>query len=729
MQVRVSRVSRNGRTYEYAQLVESYRRESDGMPTHRVVANLGALSATEIENLRTALAAGRAGKRVVVARTVATRPAKVALSLRYLDVAVLLELWRRWGLPEILTEVLSQGASDVCPADVVAALAIQRCVAPDSKLAATRWFPRSALPELLGIVPDAFNNTRLHRVLDDLERSEGALMARLPRRYEERDGDFVAMFLDTTDTWFVGQGPSLAKRGKTKEGMMQRKIGIALLCNQAGYPLRWEVLPGTAADAVTMPAVLRSIAGLSWAAEAPVVLDRAVGKTAQIRELLATELRFLTALTVSEFSSYAPALPHERFASFELHGEDKEQIAHDAAAALERAETAGMTKIKDDLLVKDFGLVERQVEAAHPDAPRPPATTTQMAMRHCLDIEQAVADGRHQSFAAAGRALGLQPSLSRKYRRLGQLPADVQRQILDGKAAARSLGQLLRIVDLQDAEAQRDAFDALIASSSAQVAPSSDEQRAGDKPSGDAGCTTIQVRVVAYFNPERFIHERLRAAKNLAEIETFVKELNQRLSRPHSKLTQTSTLAAIDGLLRRHELLDCFEVNLKPHELPAPARPLLQVELRLDEQRWAARRRYDGFSVLVAHPELAHTPEELCQLYRAKDAVEKDFKAIKGLLQVRPVHHREDHKVRAHVTICMLALLLERTLDQRLGDLATAEAAIEILEGCRLNRYAASGTPTYSVTAADPEQAAILRRLRMLPLADDDEIADRITPR
>lgn len=735
MQLRVSRVSRNGKTYEYAQLVESYRREGDGVPMHRVVASLGTLSAVEIENLRTALAAGRSGKRVVVARTAPGRVTKVAASLRYLDVAVLLELWRAWELPELLSEVLPHGASEVVPADVVAALAIQRCVSPGSKLSATRWFPRSALPELLGIAPDAFNNTRLHRVLDALEKSEVALMAKLPRRYQEREGDFLAMFLDTTDTWFVGHGPALAKRGKTKEGMIQQKIGIALLCNHAGYPLRWQVLPGTAADAVTMPAMLRSIAGLSWAAQAPVVLDRAVGKTAQIRELFATELRFVTALTVSEFSSYAPSLPHKPFASLDTHGEGEEHIARDVAAALKCAESAGMSKVEDDLLVLDLGFVERDVDGTTSDPSHRTTTTTQLAMQMCHEIEQAVADGRQQSFAAAGRALGLRRSVASKYRQLNHLPADLQRDVLDGKAAACSLGQLLRIAALGAAEAQRRAFDALIGVAQKARRTSLEPFEpvapvpAGDKPTAVVTNTAMRVRVVAYFNPERFVHQRIQARRDLAQIDLFVKELNQKLARPHSKHKQTSILAAVDGVLRRYQLIDCFTTDVTRQELPGRTRPLYQLELRLDEQEWARRRRYDGFTVLVTHPELVRGAVELCKLYRAKDAVEKDFQSIKGLIQIRPVRHRNDSKVRAHVTICMLALLLERTLGHRLGDHATAQAALEILESCRLNRYATSGAPTYSVTTPDPEQAAILRRLRLLPLADDGEIADRITPR
>src|SRR5512147_1301077 len=46
-------------------------------------------------------------------------------------------------------------------AEVICALTIQRCVAPGSKLYAQRWFPRTALPELLGVAPAQFHNTRI----------------------------------------------------------------------------------------------------------------------------------------------------------------------------------------------------------------------------------------------------------------------------------------------------------------------------------------------------------------------------------------------------------------------------------------------------------------------------------------------------------------------------------------------------------------------------------------
>jgi len=47
----------------------------------------------------------------------------------------------------------------------------------------------------------------------------------------------------------------------------------------------------------------------------------------------------------------------------------------------------------------------------------------------------------------------------------------------------------------------------------------------------------------------------------------------------------------------------------------------------------------------------------LVSVYRAKDAVEKDFQTIKTDIKLRPVFHHTDPKVRAHLSLCMLTVL------------------------------------------------------------------------
>lgn len=735
MFLRRTQVTSHGRRYEYVHLVESYRRESDGRPTHRIIANLGKLDDNSFQNLKAALDAARVGKRVAVVTTKRDkrRPPKPQANLRYLDVAVADELWREWELPQMLRDVMPQGDSDVAASQVVQILASQRLVAPDSKLAATRWFPHTALPELLGIEPRQLNNTRIHRVLEQLEAATPTLMAKLPQRYRERDGAFVSLFMDVTDAWFVGRGPEFAAHGKTKEGMVRRKVNIVLLCNERGYPLRWTVVPGKQHDSVAMTDMMQAVSGLGWVAHAPVVVDRAMGTTAVIRTMAATGLRFLTALSRTEFSTYAPELPWKALQGLVVTNRDRSEVAAEAAR---RAEKAGMDKVDSKLLVLDFGVVVPSSQQGSELAFAEPAEQSRSsedpsarAMRLCRQIEQAVADGRISSYAAAGATHGLKRGVTGRYRKLRTLAVDIQQRIVDGEAARWSLESLIRIAELADPQAQRAAFDVLLRSTPTRRASRSARDERVDTTRTEQGpAEPLRVRVVVYFNPEQFVEQRRSAGKRLQRVADFVADLNGKLASPRARRTPAKILAAVDSRLRKDALVEAFEVTVGEREIGGRSR--YQVEVELDEAEWHRRRRYDGFSVLVGHAALPHDGVPLCQLYRAKDMVEKDFQVIKGVTELRPIRHRTDPKVSAHVTLCMLALLLERTLRDKLADTATVGNALEALERCRLNRYRCEDGPAvYTVTETDKEQRALLRKLRLQHLADDDHLAARITPR
>lgn len=719
MHLRISRTKRNGKTYEYAQLVESVRRAEDRMPAHRVVATLGALSERELANLRTALGASREGKHVVVAPYVRAQAAMphVVASLRYLDVAVALELWREWGLSQMLAQVLPRGDAEVAPADVIAALVVQRLVEPGSKLAATEWFPRTALPELLDVAPARFNNTRIHRALETLEAHSSELMARLPPRYEEKEGAFASLFLDVSDAMFVGHGPSIAQRAKTKEGVVARKIGIVLLCNTRGYPLRWQVVPGAVHDSKTMLTMIDSVAGLRWLGQAPIVCDRAMGQTATLLALHRLDVRFLTALTKIEFASYSgDRVPFDAVAALRPSTSFDVKVESEAARLVAAAD---MQQVEDNLYVLDVGIVERVDEAIAPRTAVAPTAAPSQAMSHCQRMSELVASGECTSFEQARRRLGLHKSVATKYRGLHKLVDEVQRQVIEGRAEHCSLDALLRLARHSPTE-QVGLFAQLVASQRRQRASAS---TALPRPA-DA-VSTMRLRVVACFNPQRFVQKRHSAWDLLDEMRQFVADLNARLLASGSRRTRASVEAEIDRKLRAHDLLECFEVRVAE---PSSDGARLSVELILDEQRWARRRRYDGFMLLVAHPSLPHSAAELARLYRAKDAVEKDFHIIKSVVEVAPVWHHTDDKVRAHVTLCMLALLLERTLAHRLRGVASAEAALERLEPCRLNRFDADDS-AYGLTRATDEQKHILRRIDLLRLVDDARVAESIRPR
>ena len=712
MHIRVSRVRRRGKRYEYAQLVESYRRD-DGTPAHRVVANLGSLSSEEVDNLRTALAASRRGERVAVAPEPLTKAPKPQATLRYLDLALLLELWRQWELDTLLERLLGSRSA----AAVACALTLHRCIDPQSKLHAVRWFSRTALPELLDLPAKHFNNTRLHRVLELVDQHGYELMKSLPARIAERQEQFVALYGDVTDTWFVGDGPELAERGKTKEGRYEQKIGIILLCSNEGMPLRWDVIPGNEPDDQGLTRMLASVRGLGWVGNTPVVCDRAVGKSATLRNLLDTGLHFLTALNSTEISKYASTLPWNALEDLSASSdEDLEELAHTAA---ERIEEGGMKAVDPTMYVLDLGTID----CATRESTRQVDTETK-SVQHALELarqmDEGVHSGRFTSHAAAAHAVGLGESYAKKHRLLLRLPDSIQAAVLRGEANGCSLSALIDLIGIKDPGQQQDAFEQLLASAPRRRVPPS------RNPTTSSAPQKPKLRCAAYFNPEIFARQRLQAERKLAQLRELADQLNERAKRPRSRLTPDAMRQSIEQKLIRQDLLTAFTIELDKD--PTTGRP--QVRMSLNHDDWSRRRRYDGFTVLVAHPELPHSAEALSKLYRAKNTVEVDFRVIKSAVKVRPVRHHTDPKVRAHVTLCMLALLLNRTLAQRLRT-STPESALETLSTCAMHRWGAPGRDTrslYSLTHPDAEQAALLRELKMLDLVDDDHLRARLEP-
>ncbi len=726
MHIRVARVKSGGRVREYPQLVQSYRRP-DGKPAHRVVLGLSKFSSLQIENLRTALAASRKGQALVLPEASTTAPSRIKANLAYLDVAVALQLWKRLKLDEIVREALGDEDTDISTEEVVAALVIQRCVDPDSKLAAQRWFPRTALPELLNVQPAQFNNSRIHRALNRLDIATLPIQSALANATADREGDFGVLFLDTSDTWFVGRGPELATPGKTKEGLYRRKIGILLLCNRTGFPLRWETLPGRQHDSQAMRSTFDALRDTAWAKETLVVCDRAVGKTAHLRALLATGVRFLTALSVDEIAAYCNSVPCQPLAELGVGTDDVERRAAQAVTE------AGMKKVKGTLYVLDLGVVERAGSKDDLDAVDEPSgflSVGDQPLAHDLArakaIHEALESGQASTLAEAGRPFGLKKTSAHTLLKLLKLSPAIRGAVLSGEAAHLSRKALLAVAAIEDVHDQHEEFEQQSRREGTRRGGSRGRKKRRKTKSATSKEAEIRVRAVLGFNPESFVTQRANAEKLLEDIYAFVRNLNCKLLT--ARTTKEKVYAKVDAKLRKAKLLSVmpFQVEMKEGHF--------SVAVRLDKAAWQKRRRYDGFWVLVAHPDTLKTAEELARLYRAKDKVEQDFHVIKSVLDIRPVRHRVDVKVRAHVTLCMLALAIQRELERYLPKTEvcrSADAALALLSNIFLNQQRMpedAGELFYSVTQESSDQRDLLAALDMLDLVDTGAVTTTITP-
>lgn len=758
----------------YAQLVESYRRD-DGMPAHRVIASLGQLSDTEVENLKTALAASRAGRSVVLPAATAQKvqPTRVVASLDYVDVAVALDAWERLRLPALLDELIAPGSDDVSASRVVAALTLQRCLAPGSKLCAARWFPRTALPELLDVDPRAFNNSRIHRVLDQLEGVDDALQTALPEHYALGGSQPRALFLDVTDTWFEGRGPDMAERGRTKEGFSnRRRVGIVLLCNEDGLPMRWRVLSGDEREASAMKAMFKEVASLPWVGDAPIVCDRAMGQASMVANLAACGARFVTASYRTEILSWTKSLPTAPFAAHELPAGVLD-LEEDEPAPLEVlrgvgqvAHAAGLERVADDLYVLDVGVVSRTLstratrqsptteDAPASEAPLTPTTSPGADwLRRALGYKARIAQGEFRSQADLARALNMSRARVTQVMRVLKLAPVLQRNVLDDVYGPVSVAAL-RDIDALTTEQQRRLLEdigrtnaaagrrttayaptarALKRRNHTPIVPAGEEVAAQAAEPSDA--LQARVRLITCFNPVLFVDQRRHAARQRARFEARLGDLNRRIANANTPRPVADAYAAANTLLASAGLRSVYDLQVDSLAASenAPERAVgVNAILRADA--WARRRQFDGFVLLLAHHELPQSATELVRLYRDKDAVEKDFQTIKSVVRLRPVYHRTDAKLRAHVTLCMLALLVERTLEARLraadAKTTTAPMLFELLETARISVLGnTKGSPTFAPTQLNAEQAELLAKLELSKLGDAAELAARLRPR
>lgn len=706
MHIRLATVRRGDKTYRYAQLVESYRRE-DGRPTHRTLASLGALDDDAIANLRAALEANRGGDALVVtAKKAASSVAKpiVKANYRYLDLAVLLRLWTASGLAGLLADLLPEHEQVLGADRVVAALVLHRCIAPGSKLAAERWFPSTALAELFGVAPGLFNNSRVHRALASLESVDGALQARLPGVVQRTEGACVRLFIDATDTWIVGTKLPLAAEGKDKEGIYRRRVGIVLLCDQRGYPLRWATLSGRYHDATALLEMAADAAKLDWVGDKPVILDRAVGTAGAIERLAASGLRYLTALPWSEFMSSGAPIPWDKVAALQTACEAPDATPASIAAA---GGALGFTHPRADRLLLDLGVFDKAA-AANTDR----GSAVVVAMRFALELEglrgRALRDmaERHSNTAMSAR----------RHQELLGLSLGLRHRVLAGQADSLGVVELRALARLPEAD-QLSAFEQAIGRQATRCVGAKRTAPFSESP-------TLPAHGVLYFNPVRFRAARAADDGGRERVRALVADINRRLASPTNRRSDASALAEAHVAIVKARLGSVLSPRLENME------GVRTVALDEDQDAWARRRQVDGVALLAAHPDVPGTAADIVDTYFEKDVVEKDFQTIKSCIELRPVHHQTDIKLRAHVTVCMLALLLQRILGRRLHAAGiSASAALEMLGTAHLNLIATGKTHLYSITQLNEAQHGIVAALDMADLANDEQAAKNITPR
>jgi transposase len=89
-------------------------------------------------------------------------------------------------------------------------------------------------------------------------------------------------------------------------------------------------------------------------------------------------------------------------------------------------------------------------------------------------------------------------------------------------------------------------------------------------------------------------------------------------------------------------------------------------KLKIDNAKIKQEEKLDGkylFSTIDQHL----SAEDIALGYKQLMEVERAFRTLKGSLSLRPIYHSKDDRIRSHVLLCWLALLLIRIAEIETG--------------------------------------------------------------
>ena len=89
-----------------------------------------------------------------------------------------------------------------------------------------------------------------------------------------------------------------------------------------------------------------------------------------------------------------------------------------------------------------------------------------------------------------------------------------------------------------------------------------------------------------------------------------------------------------------------------------------KITVAVDEDMVAADAKWDGLKGYISNATL--TPSAIVEAYHQLYNVEQSFRISKSKLEIRPIFHFNHNRIKAHISICFVALKVYRELDRLL---------------------------------------------------------------
>jgi transposase len=168
-------------------------------------------------------------------------------------------------------------------------LMIARLLEPSSELhTAEQWYPKTALPDLLGVPEECVDDNRLYRAMDVLLPHKEALECHLKNQLGTLfDLKYDLLLYDITSTYFEGKANfPLAARGYSRDQRSDcKQVCIGLVVSRCGMPLGYEVFQGNTVDVTTVETIVETMERRYGKSDRIWVMDRGMVSEDKIKFL------------------------------------------------------------------------------------------------------------------------------------------------------------------------------------------------------------------------------------------------------------------------------------------------------------------------------------------------------------------------------------------------------------------------------------------------------------
>jgi transposase len=197
-------------------------------------------------------------------------------------------------------------------------------------------------------------------------------------------------------------------------------------------------------------------------------------------------------------------------------------------------------------------------------------------------------------------------------------------------------------------------------------------------------------RYILCFNPQEAARQAQRREQLLEHLETELKALEKRADDHPKKACELLASRRYGKYLRK---LKDGRLKICQASVKDAART---------DGKWVLRTNDDTLSA-----------EDVAQAYKHLLDTECAWRQMKSVLKVRPVYHWNADRIRAHVTVCVLALLLIRIAENECGDTwRTVRDSLQLQKAVVFSGPSGSFTRT---TELRPETGETLKRLGLDP--------------